>query len=126
MARVKRGVTAHAKHKKVLKAAKGYYGRRKNTIRVAKQAVEKAMQYQYRDRKRRKRTFRALWIQRINAAVREHGMTYGVFVHGLTKLGIEVDRKMLSDIAIKDPAAFGAIVAQAKAAAGNPSVAKAA
>ena len=114
MARVKRGVTAHAKHKKVLKAAKGYYGRRKNTIRVAKQAVEKAMQYQYRDRKRRKRSFRALWIQRINAAVREHGMTYGVFIHGLTKLGIEVDRKMLSDIAIKDPAAFKALVDQAR------------
>ena len=84
MARVKRGVTAHAKHKKVLKAAKGYYGRRKNTIRVAKQAVEKAQQYAYRDRKRRKRTFRALWIQRINAAVREHGLTYGRFINGLS------------------------------------------
>jgi large subunit ribosomal protein L20 len=126
MARVKRGVTAHAKHKKVLKAAKGYYGRRKNTIRVAKQAVEKAQQYAFRDRKRRKRSFRALWIQRINAAVREHGMTYGVFIHGLTQLGIEVDRKMLSDIAIKDPAAFKAIVDQSRAAAGTPSVAKAA
>jgi large subunit ribosomal protein L20 len=126
MARVKRGVTAHAKHKKVLNAAKGYYGRRKNTIRVAKQAVEKSMQYQYRDRKRRKRSFRALWIQRINAAVREHGMTYGVFIHGLTTLGVEVDRKMLSDIAIKDPPAFKAIVDQARTAAGNPSVAKAA
>jgi large subunit ribosomal protein L20 len=126
MARVKRGVTAHAKHKKVLKAAKGYYGRRKNTIRVAKQAVEKAQQYQFRDRKRRKRSFRALWIQRINAAVREHGMTYGVFIHGLTKLGVEVDRKMLSDIAIKDPAAFKALVDQSKAVAGNPSAAKAA
>jgi large subunit ribosomal protein L20 len=126
MARVKRGVTAHAKHKKVLNAAKGYYGRRKNTIRVAKQAVEKSMQYQYRDRKRRKRSFRALWIQRINAAVREHGMTYGVFVHGLTKLGVEVDRKMLSDIAIKDPSAFKVLVEQSRIAAGNPSVAKAA
>ena len=126
MARVKRGVTAHAKHKKVLKAAKGYYGRRKNTIRVAKQAVEKAMQYQFRDRKRRKRSFRALWIQRINAAVREHGMTYGVFIHGLSKLGIEVDRKMLSDIAIKDAPAFKTLVDQARTAAGNPSVAKAA
>jgi large subunit ribosomal protein L20 len=126
MARVKRGVTAHAKHKKVLNAAKGYYGRRKNTIRVAKQAVEKAQQYQFRDRKRRKRSFRALWIQRINAAVREHGMTYGVFIHGLTKLGVEVDRKMLSDIAIKDAAAFKALVDQARTAAGNPSVAKAA
>ncbi len=126
MARVKRGVTAHAKHKKVLNAAKGYYGRRKNTIRVAKQAVEKAMQYQFRDRKRRKRSFRALWIQRINAAVREHGMTYGVFIHGLSKLGVEVDRKMLSDIAIKDPPAFKALVDQSRVAAGNPSVAKAA
>ena len=87
MARVKRGVTAHAKHKKVLKKAKGYYGRRKNTIRVAKQAVEKAMQYAYRDRKRKKRTFRALWIQRINAAVREHGLTYGRFIDGLGKAG---------------------------------------
>ena len=94
MARVKRGVTAHAKHKKVLKAAKGYYGRRKNTIRVAKQAVEKAQQYAYRDRKRRKRNFRALWIQRINAAVREHGLTYGRFINGLSNLGLEVDRKV--------------------------------
>ena len=85
MARVKRGVTAHAKHKKVLKKAKGYYGRRKNTIRIAKQAVEKAMQYAYRDRKRKKRTFRALWIQRINAAVREHGLTYGRFIDGLAQ-----------------------------------------
>ena len=116
MARVKRGVTAHAKHKKVLKAAKGYYGRRKNTIRVAKQAVEKAQQYAFRDRKRRKRSFRALWIQRINAAVREHGITYGKFIHGLTKLGIEVDRKVLADIAVKDAAAFKALVAQAQAA----------
>lgn len=116
MARVKRGVTAHAKHKKVLKAAKGYYGRRKNTIRVAKQAVEKAQQYQFRDRKRRKRTFRALWIQRINAAVREHGLTYGRFIDGLTKAGIEIDRKVLSDIAIQDAAAFKALVDQASAA----------
>ena len=100
MARVKRGVTAHAKHKKVLKAAKGYYGRRKNTIRVAKQAVEKALQYQYRDRKRKKRTFRALWIQRINAAVREHGLTYGRFIDGLNKAGIEIDRKVLADLAV--------------------------
>jgi large subunit ribosomal protein L20 len=116
MARVKRGVTAHAKHKKVLKAAKGYYGRRKNTIRVAKQAVEKAQQYAYRDRKRRKRTFRALWIQRINAAVREHGLTYGRFIDGLTKAGIEVDRKVLADLAVKDAAAFKALVDQAAAA----------
>ena len=91
MARVKRGVTAHAKHKKVLKKAKGYYGRRKNTIRIAKQAVEKAMQYAYRDRKRKKRTFRALWIQRINAAVREHGLTYGRFIDGLAQ-GRDRDR----------------------------------
>ena len=117
MARVKRGVTAHAKHKKVLKAAKGYQGRRKNTIRVAKQAVEKAQQYAYRDRKARKRSFRALWIQRINAAVREHGLTYGRFIHGLTKAGVEVDRKMLADIAVKDPAAFKTLVGQAQAAA---------
>ena len=119
MARVKRGVTAHAKHKKVLKLAKGYQGRRKNTIRVAKQAVEKAMQYAYRDRKRKKRTFRALWIQRINAAAREHGMTYGRFIHGLSQAGIEIDRKVLADIAVKDTAAFKALVdqaAQAKAA----------
>jgi large subunit ribosomal protein L20 len=115
MARVKRGVTAHAKHKKVLKQAKGYYGRRKNTIRVAKQAVEKAMQYAYRDRKRKKRTFRALWIQRINAAVREHGMTYGRFINGLSLAGIEIDRKVLADIAVKDAAAFKALVDQAAA-----------
>ncbi len=116
MARVKRGVTAHAKHKKVLKAAKGYYGRRKNTIRVAKQAVEKALQYGYRDRKRKKRTFRALWIQRINAAAREHGLTYGKFIHGLAVAGIEVDRKVLADVAVKDPAGFKALVEQASAA----------
>jgi large subunit ribosomal protein L20 len=115
MARVKRGVTAHAKHKKVLKQAKGYYGRRKNTIRVAKQAVEKAMQYAYRDRKRKKRTFRALWIQRINAAVREHGLTYGRFIDGLGKAGIEVDRKVLADLAVKDAAGFKALVDQAAA-----------
>jgi large subunit ribosomal protein L20 len=121
MARVKRGVTAHAKHKKILKAAKGYYGRRKNTIRIAKQAVEKAMQYQYRDRKRRKRSFRALWIQRINAATREHGLTYGRFIEGLTKLGIEVDRKVLADIAVKDADAFKALVAKAAAACTAPS-----
>src|SRR2546430_10943305 len=106
MARVKRGVTAHAKHKKVLKAAKGYYGRRKNTIRVAKQAVEKAQQYAYRDRKRRKRTFRALWIQRLNAAVRPFGMTYSRFIDGLGKAGVLVDRKVLSDFAIREPTPF--------------------
>ena len=116
MARVKRGVTAHAKHKKVLKAAKGYYGRRKNTIRVAKQAVEKAMQYAYRDRKVRKRNFRALWIQRLNAAVREHGLTYSRFIDGLTKAGVGVDRKVLADLAMHEPAAFNAVVEKAKAA----------
>ncbi len=125
MSRVKRGVTAHARHRKVIKQAKGYYGRRKNTIRVAKQAVEKAGQYAYRDRKVRKRNFRALWIQRINAAVREHGLTYGRFINGLTNLGIEVDRKVLSDIAINDPAGFKALVDKAAAAASSP-VAKAA
>jgi large subunit ribosomal protein L20 len=116
MARVKRGVTSHAKHKKVLKAAKGYYGRRKNTIRVAKQAVEKAMQYAYRDRKVRKRNFRALWIQRLNAAVREHGLTYSRFIDGLTKAGVGVDRKVLADLAMHEPAAFNAVVEKAKAA----------
>ena len=116
MARVKRGVTAHARHKKVIKAAKGYYGRRKNTIRVAKQAVEKAGQYAYRDRKTRKLDFRALWIQRINAAVREHGLTYGRFIDGLNKAEIAVDRKVLSDIAIHEPAAFKALVDKAQSA----------
>ncbi|MEO1700509.1 MAG: 50S ribosomal protein L20 [Pseudomonadota bacterium] len=115
MARVKRGVTAHAKHKKVMKAAKGFYGRRKNTIRIAKQAVERADQYAYRDRKVRKRNFRSLWIQRINAAAREHGLTYGRLIDGLTKAGVEVDRKVLSDLAIHEPAAFAKVVEQAKA-----------
>jgi len=116
MARVKRGVTSHAKHKKVFKAAKGYYGRRKNTIRIAKQAVEKGMQYAYRDRKNKKRSFRALWIQRINAAVREHGLTYGRFIDGLGKAGVVVDRKVLADLAVREPAAFKAIVDTARAA----------
>ena len=116
MARVKRGVTSHAKHKKILKAAKGYYGRRKNTIRIAKQAVEKANQYAFRDRKRRKRTFRALWIQRLNAAVRPFGLNYSRFIAGLSKSGIMVDRKVLSDLAIREPAAFEAIVGQVKTA----------
>jgi large subunit ribosomal protein L20 len=116
MSRVKRGVTAHAKHKKVYKAAKGYYGRRKNTIRVAKQAVEKANQYAFRDRKRRKRTFRALWIQRLNAAVRPFGLNYSKFIDGLAKAGVEVDRKVLSDLAIHEPAAFQVIVEKAKSA----------
>src|SRR5437588_9027448 len=116
MARVKRGVTGHAKHKKILKAAKGYYGRRKNTIRVAKQAVERAQQYAYRDRKRKKRTFRALWIQRLNAAVRPFGLTYSRFIDGLGKAGVAVDRKVLSDLAINEPAAFELIIDEAKAA----------
>ena len=119
MARVKRGVVAHAKHKKVLEQAKGFYGRRKNTIRAAKAAVDKAGQYAYRDRKVRKRNFRALWIQRINAAVRavDAEMTYSRFINLLAKAGIEVDRKVLADLAVHEPEAFGAIVAQAKAAA---------
>jgi large subunit ribosomal protein L20 len=118
MARVKRGVTSHAKHKKVLKAAKGFHGRRKNTIRAAKSAVERSMQYAYRDRKNRKRNFRALWIQRINAAVRaeDGALTYSRFVDGLAKAGVEIDRKVLSDLAIREPAAFAAGVGQAKAA----------
>ena len=116
MARVKRGVTAHAKHKKVLKAAKGFYGRRKNTIRIAKQAVERSLQYAYRGRKLKKRTFRALWIQRLNAAVRELGLTYSVFIAGLAKAGIAIDRKVLSDLAIHEPEAFRALVEKVKAA----------
>ena len=116
MARVKRGVTTHAKHKKILGAAKGYYGRRKNTIRIARQAVEKAGQYAYRDRKVKKRTFRGLWIQRINAGVRAEGLTYSQFMHGVKLAGIELDRKVLADIAMHESAAFSAIVAQVKAA----------
>ncbi|MCE9650588.1 MAG: 50S ribosomal protein L20 [Parvibaculum sp.] len=116
MSRVKRGVTTHARHRKVIKKAKGYYGRRKNTFRVANQAVEKAGQYAYRDRRTRKRNFRALWIQRINAATRELGLTYGRFIDGLGKAGIEVDRKVLSDLAIHEPEAFKALVEKAQAA----------
>ena len=102
MSRVKRGVTTHARHRKVIKAAKGYYGRRKNTFRIANQAVEKAGQYAYRDRKVRKRSFRALWIQRINAAARENGLTYGRFIDGLNKAGIEIDRKVLADTGLEN------------------------
>ena len=116
MARVKRGVTAHAKHKKVLEQAKGFYGRRKNTIRTAKAAVDKAGQYAYRDRKVRKRSFRALWIQRINAAARLEGMTYSRFMHGLELAGVEMDRKVLADVAGADPAAFKAIADKVRAA----------
>ncbi len=124
MSRVKRGVTTHARHKRILEAAKGFYGRRKNTIRIAKQAVEKAGQYAYRDRKVNKRNFRALWIQRINAAVREEGLTYGVFIHGLTLTDIDLDRKVLADIAMHEPETFKAIVAQVqKALDAKPAVA---
>ncbi len=115
MARVKRGVTARARHKRVLEQAKGYYGRRKNTIRVARQAVEKAGQYAYRDRKVRKRSFRALWIQRINAATREQGVTYSMFMGALADSGLEIDRKMLADLAMNEPAAFKAIFDQVMA-----------
>jgi len=116
MSRVKRGVTAHARHRKVVKKAKGYYGRRKNTFRVANQAVEKAGQYAYRDRRARKRNFRSLWIQRINAAAREAGLTYARFINGLGRAGIEVDRKVLADIAVHEPEAFKALAEKAKAA----------
>ena len=116
MARVKRGVTSKAKHKKVLKAVKGQWGRRKNTIRVAKQAMEKAMQYAYRDRKTKKRNFRSLWIQRINAGVRMEGMTYSKFINGLNKSGIKLDRKVLAEIAYDNPEAFKTIVKKAQSA----------
>ena len=116
MARVKRGVTAHAKHKKVLKQAKGHFGRRNSAIKTARQSVEKAGQYAYRDRRNKKRTFRALWIQRINAATRELGITYGRFINGLSKAGIEIDRKVLADLAVKDAEGFKALVDRAKAA----------
>ena len=110
MAKVKRGVITHARHKKVIDAAKGYYGRRKNVFRVAKQAVDKARQYAYRDRRVRKRDFRSLWIQRINAAVRDHGITYSQFIFGLSKTDFDLDRKILSEIAISEPETFNEIV----------------
>ena len=116
MSRIKRGVTTRAKHKRVLEQAKGFYGRRKNTIRVAKQAVEKAGQYAYRDRKVKKRSFRGLWIQRINAAVRAEGLTYSQFIHGTKLAGIELDRKTLADLAMNEGAIFTTVIAQAKAA----------
>ncbi|MDP6352329.1 MAG: 50S ribosomal protein L20 [Alphaproteobacteria bacterium] len=116
MARVKRGVTKHARHRKVIKAAKGFYGRRKNTFRVANQAIEKAGQYAYRDRRTRKRAFRALWIQRINAGAREHGLTYSQFIHGIAKAGIVLDRKVLADIAVTQPDAFKDLAESARAA----------
>ena len=116
MARVKRGVTSKAKHKKVLKAVKGQWGRRKNTIRVAKQAMEKAMQYAYRDRRNKKRDFKSLWIQRINAGVRAEGLTYSKFISGLSKSGIKLDRKILAEIAYDNPEAFKTIVKKAQSA----------
>tara|TARA_B100000029_G_scaffold107540_1_gene98578 strand:- start:989 stop:1345 length:357 start_codon:yes stop_codon:yes gene_type:complete len=116
MARVKRGVTSHAKHKKILKAVKGQWGRRKNTIRIARQAMEKAMQYAYRDRRVKKRDFRSLWIQRINAGVRAEGLTYSKFIYGLNKSGIKLDRKALAEIAYDNPKAFKSIVKKAQAA----------
>ena len=116
MTRVKRGVTSHAKHKKVLKAVKGQWGRRKNTIRVAKQAMEKAMQYAYRDRRTKKRDFKSLWIQRINAGVRAEGLTYSKFINGLNKSGIQLDRKILAEIAYDNTEAFKTIVKKAQSA----------
>ena len=116
MARVKRGVTSHAKHKKVLKAVKGQWGRRKNTIRIARQAMEKAMQYAYRDRRNKKRDIKSLWIQRINAGVRAEGLTYSKFINGLNKSGIKLDRKVLAEIAYENPEAFKTIVKKAQAA----------
>lgn len=115
MPRVKRGVTAHAKHKSVVSQAKGYRGRRKNVFRVAKQAVTKAGQYAYRDRRQRKRQFRALWIMRINAAAREHGLSYSRFINGLLKADVEIDRKVLADLAVVDKNAFAELANQAKA-----------
>jgi large subunit ribosomal protein L20 len=119
MARVKRGVTAHARHKKVLKLAKGYRGRSSTNFRIAVEKVEKGLRYAYRDRRTKKRNFRSLWIQRINAGVRELGMTYSQFIAGAAKAGIELDRKILSDLAIREPESFKAIVAQAQAALGK-------
>ena len=116
MARVKRGVTTHARHKKVIKAAKGYYGARKNLFTVATQAVEKASQYAYRDRRNKKRNFRGLWIQRINAGSRLHGLNYSKFMNGLKLAGIEIDRKILSDLAVYEPLAFEELVSKAKSA----------
>ncbi len=116
MARVKRGVTTHARHKKIIKQAKGYQGRGRNAFRVAIERVEKALQYAYRDRRNRKRTFRSLWIQRINAGAREHGLTYSQLMNGLKKAGVELDRKVLSDLAVREPAAFKSLVDEAQAA----------
>ena len=114
MARVKRGVTSHARHRKVVKAAKGFRGRSNSSFRIAIEKVEKSLQYAYRDRRVRKRQFRALWIQRINAAAREHGLTYGRFINGLKLAGVEVDRKVLADLAVKEPGAFGKLAEAAQ------------
>jgi large subunit ribosomal protein L20 len=116
MARVKRGVTSHARHRKVVKAAKGFRGRSNSSFRIAIEKVEKSLQYAYRDRRVRKRQFRALWIQRINAAAREHGLTYGRFINGLKLAGVEVDRKVLADLAVKEPGAFGKLAEAAQTA----------
>jgi large subunit ribosomal protein L20 len=115
MSRVKRGVTTHARHKKIINMAKSYRGRAKNCFRVAIEKVEKGLQYAYRDRRARKRDFRKLWIQRINAGVRQYGITYSVFINGLVKAGIEVDRKVMADLAVREPEAFKSLVDQAKA-----------
>ena len=126
MARVKRGVTTHARHKKVLALAKGYRGRGSTAYRIAIEKVEKALRYAYRDRRNRKRDFRALWIQRINAGAREHGLTYSQFMHGIKLAGLDLDRKMLSDIAVREPEAFQAIAVTARAALGTAPIAAAA
>lgn len=123
MARVKRGVTTHARHKKVLDLAKGYRGRSKNAFRVAIEKVEKGLRYAYRDRRAKKRNFRALWIQRINAGVRQEGLTYSQFMNGVKRAGIELDRKVLADLAVHEPEAFKAIVAQVQAALGGAAAA---
>ena len=119
MARVKRGVTGRARHKKVLKMARGYRGRNKSSFRIAVERVEKGLQYAYRDRRNKKRNFRALWIQRINAGARENGLTYSQFMHGLNEAGIELDRKVLADLAVHEPEAFKSLVDQAQAALGG-------
>ncbi len=116
MARVKRGVTKHARHKKILERASGYRGRSKNTFRIGIERVEKGLQYAYRDRRNRKRSFRSLWIQRINAAAREHGLTYAKLINGLSKAGVAIDRKVLADLAVREPDAFKEVVAKAQAA----------
>ncbi len=119
MARAKRGVTTHARHKKVIKASKGFRGRSSANFRIATERLEKSLQYAYRDRRARKRNFRALWIQRINAAAREHGLTYGRFINGLKLAGVDVDRKVLADLAVKEPGAFGKLAEAARTALDN-------